>query len=115
MLEWLHRISDPSKKSDILLGPAVDKGLLDHLVETALVDTDCPATGAAYLVALDFRRAEQLVDAVLMASEDFTVAELFVFPELLPAGGSGWSAWILVSLICSPLLLCSVLFALIRK
>lgn len=65
----------------VSLDPPVGKGLCDHLVETALIDTYVP-TAFTENPAIPFTGMIDLHDPVLVTAKHLTLSILFVSPEL---------------------------------
>jgi hypothetical protein len=61
---------------------------VDHLVVAAFIDADAVAACAAYSVAIGRTIAIVPVDPFLVASQDFSLADFVIPPELFPAGGA---------------------------
>lgn len=69
--------------------PVVKEGVGVHFVEAAFIDADGAfAVWADDFVALHFFLDVPFFDAVLVATKDFAVADLVVFPEFCFAGGA---------------------------
>lgn len=69
----------------VALGSRGGKGLADHLIIAALVNSHLAPTAAAYLGAIFFE-AIDLIDPGLMTAHELTLTDLIVTPEFLFAG-----------------------------
>jgi hypothetical protein len=69
--------------------PIVEKGVGIHFIESSFVDADGAfAVWADDLVALHLDGHVPFADARFVATQDFAVADLVVFPEFCFAGGA---------------------------
>jgi hypothetical protein len=61
---------------------------VDHLIVAAFIDADAVAACAAYFAVICRTITIVPVDPFLVATQDFSLADFVIPPELFPAGGA---------------------------